>query len=270
MFNGRCQSLGTILARKTIVGIVIRTTTCARQPHSVSLTATLLRTERRASQRLEGCTVWNVTVRTNAKMQTSFNSTWVSVIWTHKCKDHHMDLDSKHSCETFGNNLPSIVEADSSSAESYARRRGLGKQRNVKTRYLWIQDMIASNSFVIRKLPTTSTVSDILAKAIDRKTLDKDFSTMRFVEVPASKMHKKQSWAGASRPERRSKCLTEDHDGCVTRTRLTDTIKIRDQNTSTDASWNIHSSGCRKWQRAKHVAGCTIRARLDKIPQKSK
>ena len=74
------------------------------------LIATLLRTERRASQRREGCTVWDVTVRTNAKMQTSLNSTLVSVISTHKCMDHHMDLDFKHPCETFGINLPSIVK----------------------------------------------------------------------------------------------------------------------------------------------------------------
>ena len=101
-----------------------------------------------------------------------------------------MDLGFKHSCETFGINVPSIVESDSSSAKSYASRRGLGKQRRVQTRYLWIQDMIAANSFVIRNLPTTSNVSDILTKAIDRKTLDKDLSTMGFLEVAASKMHK--------------------------------------------------------------------------------
>ena len=63
-------------------------------------------------------------------------------------------------------------------------------EAHFQTRYLWIQDMIAANSFVIRKLPTTSNVSAILAKARDRKTLDKDLSTMGFVEVPASKMHK--------------------------------------------------------------------------------
>ena len=82
------------------------------------------------------------------------------------------------------------MESDSASAKSYASRRGLGQQGHVQTRYFGIQDMIAANSFVIRKLPTTSNVSDILAKAIDRKTLDKDLSTMGFVEVPASKMHK--------------------------------------------------------------------------------
>ena len=50
--------------------------------------------------------------------------------------------------------------------------------------------MIASNSFVIRKVQTASIVSDILTKAIDRKTLDKDLSTIGFVEVTASKMRK--------------------------------------------------------------------------------
>ena len=70
-----------------------------------------------------------------------------------------------------------IVELNVSDCDFYTVVHGA----HVQTRYLWIQDMIAANSFVIRKLPTTSNVSDIVAKAIDRNTLDKDLSTMGFV-----------------------------------------------------------------------------------------
>ena len=38
--------------------------------------------------------------------------------------------------------LDVIVESDSTSAKSFASRKGLGKQRHVQTRYLWIQDRV--------------------------------------------------------------------------------------------------------------------------------
>ena len=125
MFNGRCLSLGTILARKIIVGIEIRTTTCARQHQSVSLTATLLRTERRASQRREGCTVWDVTVRTNAKMQTSLNSTLVIVIstqwsaWSTCHRSNALLVDPRHDC--------SKQFRDQEITDNKQRQRHLGK-----------------------------------------------------------------------------------------------------------------------------------------------
>ena len=155
------------------------------------LTATLFWTERRASQRWGLPNVWDVTRYERPRTCThQLASKLASVSFAHKCMDHHIDLGFKHSCETFGINLPWIVESVYSSAKSFARRQGSGKQRHVQTRFLWIQDMIASNSFVIRKLSTASNVSDILTKAIDRKTLDKHLLSTGFVEVTASKMRK--------------------------------------------------------------------------------
>ena len=54
----------------------------------------------------------------------------------------------------------------------------------------WIPDMVAANSFVIKKVPTADNISDILTEAIDRKTLDKHLKSMGIVEVRASKSHK--------------------------------------------------------------------------------
>ena len=79
----------------------------------------------------------------------------------------------------FGIDFFLIIEPDSSSAEAFASRRGLGQQRHVQTSYLWIQDMVATNSFVV-----------ILTKVIDRKTFDRHLKKSGFVEVQASKLHK--------------------------------------------------------------------------------
>ena len=90
-----------------------------------------------------------------------------------------------------GIDLPLIVESDSNAAKSFANRRGLGKQRHVETRYLWIQDRIANRSFLIEKVLGTRNVSDILTKAVTRQLLDEHLRSMGFVDVTPSMLHKK-------------------------------------------------------------------------------
>ena len=50
------------------------------------------------------------------------------------------------------------AESDSSSAN--VSRRGLGNQRHVQTHHLWIQGMVAANSFVIKKIPKADNICD--------------------------------------------------------------------------------------------------------------
>ena len=71
-----------------------------------------------------------------------------------------------------GIDLLFVSESDSSTGKTLVCRRGLGRQRHVQTRYLWIQDMVEANSFATKKVPTADNITDILTKAIDRKTLD--------------------------------------------------------------------------------------------------
>ena len=49
--------------------------------------------------------------------------------------------------------------------------------------------MPAASRFVIKKVPTTDNVRDMLTKAIDRKTVNQHLKTIGFVEVPPSKLH---------------------------------------------------------------------------------
>ena len=46
------------------------------------------------------------------------------------------------------------------------------------------------NIFAIQKIPNADNISDVVTKAIDRKTLDKHFKTIGFIKVEASKLHK--------------------------------------------------------------------------------
>lgn len=90
-----------------------------------------------------------------------------------------------------GIELPLVVESDSSSARAFSSRRGLGKQRHVQTRYLWIQDRVAKNDFSVVKVPTSENVSDILTKATSAVLLGKHMNTLGFREVTRSDLQKR-------------------------------------------------------------------------------
>ena len=83
-----------------------------------------------------------------------------------------------------------VVESDSSVAKSFASRKGLGKQRHVRTRYLWIQERVAANHLKIRKIPGTMNTSDILTKSTEAKTLEKHMKELGFRKIQPHVMQK--------------------------------------------------------------------------------
>ena len=83
------------------------------------------------------------------------------------------------------------LQSDSSAAKSFASRRGLGRQRHVQTRYLWIQNMVATSAFRILKVKGTENQSDILTKAIDRSTLDRHMRSLNVVIRDPSQYQKR-------------------------------------------------------------------------------
>lgn len=90
-----------------------------------------------------------------------------------------------------GFDFPLVVESDSTSAGAFASRRGLGKQRHVQTRFLWVQDLVAKGDFKIRKVATAKNVSDILTKATAGPLLERHLATMGFVTVSRSVLQKR-------------------------------------------------------------------------------
>ena len=83
-----------------------------------------------------------------------------------------------------------VVLSDSTSAKSFASRRGLGKQRHVMTRFLWLQQVVAAERVCAKKVHTTHNYSDVLTKHTDSKLLEKHCISMGLVEREPSKLQK--------------------------------------------------------------------------------
>ena len=64
------------------------------------------------------------------------------------------------------------LKTDSSAAKGFASRRGLGKQRHVSTRYLWLQAKVSSGDLKIEKVGTADQLADYLTKAIARSWIE--------------------------------------------------------------------------------------------------
>ena len=92
--------------------------------------------------------------------------------------------------EDWGIRLDLVIESDSTSAASFASRQGLGKQRHVQTRYLWVQERIARREFEIKKVAGGLNVSDILTKSCPGVLLQRHMEKIGQVEVEPSKLHK--------------------------------------------------------------------------------
>ena len=82
------------------------------------------------------------------------------------------------------------VESDSNFARSFSSRQGLGKQKHVMTRYLWMQDAVASQRLIIKRVPTDKITSDILTKSTDGTTLRKHLTTIGLIAVKKCGKHK--------------------------------------------------------------------------------
>ncbi len=69
----------------------------------------------------------------------------------------------------FGMSGPVVLHTDSSLAKSFARRRGLGKARHIRTRCLWLQQAVADRQVLVRKVAGTRNPADILTKYLSRE-----------------------------------------------------------------------------------------------------
>ena len=65
------------------------------------------------------------------------------------------------------------ILSDSSAARAFASRRGLGRQRHVQPRYLWLQERVAALHLSIQKIKTTHNIADVLTKAASREKLER-------------------------------------------------------------------------------------------------
>ena len=90
-----------------------------------------------------------------------------------------------------GFNFDVRIFSDSSSAKALSNRRGLGKQRHVQTRYLWLQERVALKHLEIKKVATKDNLSDILTKSCNRETLERHCASMGLRQMQPHFLHKK-------------------------------------------------------------------------------
>ena len=53
---------------------------------------------------------------------------------------------------------------DSSAAKSFASRRGLGRNRHVEVKWIWLQSTVAQGKFRLRKIPGAMNPADVCTK----------------------------------------------------------------------------------------------------------
>ena len=84
------------------------------------------------------------------------------------------------------------IKTDSSAAKGFACRRGLGKQRHVNTRFLWLQDRVACGDVRILKVRTHEQLADPLTKAMTGAARDQLFAKCGLVFVPGRAASQKE------------------------------------------------------------------------------
>ena len=77
------------------------------------------------------------------------------------------------------------IFSDSSAAKALASRSGLGRQRHVQTRYLWLRERVAAAHLLVQKVKCAQSPADILTKAAIRETLDRHREVLGLRRVEA-------------------------------------------------------------------------------------
>ena len=63
------------------------------------------------------------------------------------------------------------IRTDSSAAKGFATRRGLGRQRHVSIRFLWLQDKVSKGELKVVKVGTADQLADFLTKPVTARWL---------------------------------------------------------------------------------------------------
>ncbi|CAK0892634.1 unnamed protein product [Prorocentrum cordatum] len=64
------------------------------------------------------------------------------------------------------------VVSDSSAARGFSSRRGVGKQKHIQTRYLWVQERLAMRHLDLGKFGTKENRADLLTKPLTKKEME--------------------------------------------------------------------------------------------------
>jgi len=65
------------------------------------------------------------------------------------------------------------ILSDSSTARSLSSRLGVGRNKHMQSRYLWVQERVQAKHLSVHAIPTLDNSADLLTKPVGRQTLDK-------------------------------------------------------------------------------------------------
>ena len=134
--------------------------------------------------------IGNHVIKTTSNLQSSIGLNVSESEYYALCAGACHGLGLQAFMKDLGIELKCVVSSDSTSAAAFASRRGLGRQRHVETRFLWVQQRVKLGHVAIRKVNTLLNVSDILTKAMDAVALWKHMTTMGFRVAEPSRLHK--------------------------------------------------------------------------------
>ena len=86
----------------------------------------------------------------------------------------------------FGEQLSGTVYSDSSAALGIVTRSGLGKVRHIRVQYLWLQERVAQNDLMVRKVAVEAKPADLLTKGLAQELLNRHVKICG-IEVRATK-----------------------------------------------------------------------------------
>lgn len=110
----------------------------------------------------------NHTVNNTSNLQSAIGLTVSEAEYYALCHGGAHGLGMQAFLQDLGLNLEVVVQSESSSAKSFASRRGLGKQRHVQTRLLWLQERVAAGHLKIKKIIGEDNCSDIGGTVLEK------------------------------------------------------------------------------------------------------
>ena len=78
----------------------------------------------------------------------------------------------------WGLNVGLRIRSDSSAARGTTQRQGLGQARHVQTRYLWVQEKVATRALELERVGTEKNYSDICTKPMPEVAMLKHLKSM--------------------------------------------------------------------------------------------
>ena len=78
-----------------------------------------------------------------------------------------------------------VLSTDSSSAKSFASRRGLGRMRYIEVNKLWLQEAVCRGRIQLKKVDDTVNPADLFTKYLTNLDIDKHLHSLNCRRVKA-------------------------------------------------------------------------------------